>query len=107
MEALAVGSVGGGIMLFPRVVWFLVDTSSTSSIGVSSIVVRVTTLVRLMRLHAQLSIGFKQLLQMSSRWLEVADPAPALSAVVVLEVSMSVFLSLLLKSMPRQFSFFR
>ena len=94
-------------MLLPGVVWFLVDTSSTSSIGVSSIVVRVTTLVRLVRVHAQLSIGFKQLLQMSSRWLVAVGRAPAISAVVVLEVSMSVFLSLSLKSMPRQFSFFR
>ena len=59
----------GGPLLFPVVVWFLVDVSSTSSIGVSSILCRTstlslaapveTTLMRFLRVHSHLSMVVK------------------------------------------------
>ena len=80
-------------MVFPEVVWFPVDASSTPSIGVSSIVSRLTTLVRLERLHAQLSIGFQQLVHMCSSLLSAA---PAIVGAVAVAGCWSSFCLLLL-----------
>ena len=94
MEALEVDSPGGGIVLFSEGVCFLVDASSTPSIGVSSIVFRVSALslaedlpavatLRFLRKQSHLNLGVKQCWHIPSR------AAPVISVVLP-----SIFLSL-------------